>query len=158
MFGDMTANDIELLNAFTMLSPSAQKELKDYLRYLLCKQYKKELMSSIFHNELINSLVHSLLHSIERDEFNVQQIEKRIIQINEIYFAIFEQVYNKYSEVVEDLDSHELVKEFGKNSLENIQRACCLGDRDLVRLEIIDYCESYNKLAKKKDARRIVAV
>lgn len=158
MFGDITANEIELLQSYALLGSAGQRELHDYMRYLLCKQYKKELMTAVFHNQLLHSLLHSLLHLVERDEFDIRQTEKRIKQISNLYFGIFEQVHNKFSEYIIELDSNEMVKEFGKNSFENIARACCLENRHLIRLEIIEFYEGYNKLARKKDARKIVAV
>ena len=158
MYGDITTSEIELLNAFSNLTSSAQKDFKDYMRYLLCKQYKRELMSAIFHNQLLHNLLQSLLHIVERDEFQIVQIENRLKQINELYFGIFEKIHNKYSDLVDGLDSSELVKEFGRNSFENIDRACKTGNRILIRLEIVDFYEGYYKLARKKDARKIVAV
>ncbi len=158
MFGDITANEIELLNAYSLLAATGQREMNDYIRYLLCKQYKKEIMVEVFHNQLLHSLLHSLLHLVERDEFDIKQVEKRVKQINELYFGIFAKVHNKYSEHVEELDSNEMVKEFGKSSFENIERACYAGNRIVIRLEIIEFYEGYNKLARKKDARKIVAV
>lgn len=158
MFGELSSNEVELLNAYSILGYTAQKELKDYLRYLLCKQYKKEIMVAVFSNQLIHSLLHSLLHIVERDEFDICQVEKRAEQIREIYFGIFEQVHCKYLEHIEELDSNEIVKDFGSNSFEHIRQACRTGNRITIRLEIVDFCESFNKLARKKDARKIVAV
>jgi hypothetical protein len=158
MFGDISTGEIELLNAFSNLTSAAQKELKDYLRYLLCKQYKKELKTAIFHNQLLHSLLQSLLHIVERDEFQITQIEKRMSQIKELYFGIFEKTHIKYSELVDGLDSCELVKDFGQNSFDNIDRACKCENHSLIRLEIVEFYEGYNKLAQKKDARKIVAV
>jgi hypothetical protein len=158
MFGDFSSNEVELLNAYCVLGHTAQKEFHDYLRYLLCKQYKKEIMAAIFNNQLIHSLLHSLLHTVEREEFDINQIEKRVQQFREIYFGIFEQVHCKYAELITDLDSNEMVKDFGTNSIENIMRACHSGDCSMIRFEIVELCENFNKLAKKKDARKIVAV
>ena len=56
MYNDIEKSDIELLNAFSNLNSSAQKDFKDYMRYLLTKQYKRELMVAIFHNGLLHSL------------------------------------------------------------------------------------------------------
>jgi len=158
MFGDITTNEIELLNAYYVLAPTGQKELKDYLRYQLCKQYKKEVMLAVFNNQLIHSLLHSLLHLVERDDFDIHQVQKRVQQIKELYFGIFEHVHSKYSEHVEELDSNETVKDFGRNGFDNITNACNTGNRISIRLEIVEFYEGYNKLARKKDARKIVAV
>lgn len=158
MFGDLTANEIELLNAYQLLGNPGQKELRDYLRYLLCKQYRREVMVAVFQNQLIHNLFHSILHMIEKDEFDTGQLSRRLKQIKELYFGIFEQVHNKYSEQVENLDSNELVKEFGKTSFENINTALLTGDKILIRVEIIDFYEQFKKLSTNKDARMIVAV
>jgi len=158
VYGDITTSEIEILNGFSNLNSSAQKEFKDYMNYLLCKQYKRELMAGIFHNGLLHSLLQSLLHIVEREEFQINQIENRMKQIQELYFGIFEKIHTKYSVLVNGLDSHELVKDFGRTSFENITRACRSGNRIVIRLEILEFYEGYYKFAQKKDARKIVAV
>jgi hypothetical protein len=158
VFEGLTANDIELLNSFQMLSINGKKELKDYMRYLLCKQYRRELMVAIFQNQLIHNLCHSVLHIIEKDDFDIANLGRRISQIKELYYGIFERVHNKYSEHVENLDSIEVVKEFGKNSFENMERAMRTGDHVLIRVEIIDFYEEFKILSTQKEARKIVAV
>lgn len=158
MFGELSREEVELLSAYAVLGHSAKKEMDDYLRYLLGKQYKKELMAAIFSNQLIHSLLHNLLHIAEREDFDVGQIEKRIHQFKEIYFGIFEHVYNKYAELITDLDSYEMIKDFGQSSVENILQACFSNNPNAIRFEIIELCENFNKLAKRKDARKIIAV
>jgi hypothetical protein len=79
-------------------------------------------------------------------------------QVYELYFGIFEKIHNKYSQLVDGLDSNELVKDFGRNSFGNIERACNSDNRSLIRLEIVEFYEGYYKLAHKKDCRIIVAV
>jgi hypothetical protein len=158
VFEGLTTNDIELLNSYQLLGVNGQKELNDYMRYLLCKQYRRELMVAIFQNQLIHNLCHSVLHIIEKDEFDINHLGKRIRQIKELYYGIYEQVHNKYSEHVENLDSIEVVKEFGKNSFGNIERALRTEDHILIRVEIIDFYEEFKILSKQKEARKIVAV
>jgi len=158
VYSDIDKSDIELLNAFSNLNIAAQKDFKDYVRYLLTKQYKRELMVAIFHNGLLHSLIQNLLHIVERDEFQISQIENRMQQVSELYFGIFEKVHCKYMALVDGLDSSELVKDFGRNSFDNINRACTSGNRLLIRMEISEFYEGYYKLAQKKDARKIVAV
>ena len=158
MLEDLSWDEVELLNAYHVLGHSGKKELNDYLRYLLIKQYKKELVVSIFNNKLMQSLLHRLLHTVEREDFDISQIEKRVLQFKEIYFGTFEQVHCKYTELISDLDSYEVIKDFGKNSFENIMHSCSSGNRNTIRFEIIELEENFNKLARKKDARKIVAV
>lgn len=158
MYGDITTHEIELLNAFSVLISSGQRDLEEYLRYLLCKQYRREVMAKIFHNQLMHSLLHSLIHLVEREDFEIFQVQKRMKQVYELYFGLFEQVHSKYCELVPDLDSNEIVKEFGKNGFENIERACTSENRSIIRLEIIDFYESFNRFAEKKDCRKIAAV
>jgi hypothetical protein len=158
VIGDITVNEVELLNAYQVLGPSGQKGLKDYLRYLLYKQYKREAMAAVFHNKLLHNLFHSLLHLVERDDFDLMQIEKRVKQIKELYYGIFEQVHNRFAEVIDDLDSCEVIKEFGQNSFENIDKAIRSGNHIMIRFEIIDFHQSFCRLSQKRDARNIVAV
>lgn len=158
MVEDITSNELELLNSYHILGPSGQREVKDYLRYLLCKQYRREVMVAVFHNKLIHNLFHSLLHIAEKDDLSIEQVSKRIEQIKELYYGIFEQIHHRYSEHIEDLDSNEIVREFGRNSFANIERALISEDISLIRLEVIDFYQEYNKLARKKDTMKIVAV
>jgi hypothetical protein len=158
MYNEIEKSDIELLNAFCNLNASAQKDFKDYIRYLLTKQYKRELMVAIFHNGLLHSLISSLLNIIEREEFQITQIENRMRQISELYFGIFEKVHVKYMALIDGLDSSELVKDFGRNSFDNINRACMSENRMLIRMEIAEFHEGYYKFSQKKEARNIVAV
>jgi hypothetical protein len=158
MFGELTANEIELLNAYQLLGITGQKELRDYMRYLLCKQYRREVMVAVFQNQLIHNLFHSIMHMIEKDDYDIGQLTRRLKQIKELYFGIYEQVHNKYDEQVEHLDSIEMVKEFGRNSFENINRALLTDDRVLIRIEVIDFYEGFKNLSTNKDARKIVAV
>lgn len=150
--------EVELINSFEVLGVSAQKELMDYMRYLLTKQYKKEVMVAVFHNKLLQNLFHSLLHIIEKDDFDILLAQKRILQIRELYYGIFQQVHVRYSELIEDLDSNEIVREFGKNGFENINQAFLKENHKDIRYEILDFYQEYTKLSKKKDARRIIAV
>lgn len=158
MYGDIDASDIELLNAVSNLNPNYRKEFKDYIQYLLSKQYKKELMIAIFHNQLMHSLLQSTMQLVERDEFLITQVEKRVKQMQELYFGIFEKIHIKYSELIIGLDSYEIVRDFGRNSFDNINRACRSGNRLIIRMEINEFYEGYFKYAQKKEARKIFAV
>lgn len=154
----MSRNEIELLNVYALLGPTGQKELKDYLKYLLTKQYKRDVMVAVFNNKLIHNLLHSLLHIIERDDFDIYQAQKRILQIKELYYGVFEKIHLRYAELIEDLDSNEIVREFGRNSFENIKLAFDSNNRNRIQFEIINFYQEYMNLSKKKDARQIVAV
>ena len=158
MFEDITKSDIEVLNGFSNLNPSGQREFRDYMRYLLCKQYKRELMGAIFHNGLLHSLLQSMLNITERDEFPINQIENRIKQIRELYFGIFDKIHSKYSVLIDGLDGHELVKDFGRINCENVDRACRSGNRLVIRMEVVEFYEGYYKFAQKKENRIIAAV
>lgn len=158
MFGELNTNEVELLNAYSLLKTPAQKELKDYMRYLLCKQYKRDSMVAVLHNPLIHNLLHNIIHQVEKSEFDIAHLRARIKQLHDLYFGLFENVHHKYSEVIDDLDSNELVKDFGKNSFEDINRALDSENRIIIRAEIIEFYEVYNKMSRRKDARQIVAV
>ncbi len=158
MFSDITAQEVEILNMLDIMTLTGVREVKEYMRYILTKQYRREVMAAVFHNKLLSNLFHSLLFLVERDDFDVAQVQKRVQQIKQIYYAIFDQVHNKYSKVVEDLDSNEVVREFGRISFENLERAFKQGQLSLIRMEVINFYQEYNKLGKKMDARQIVAV
>lgn len=155
---DFSLREVEMLKVFQALGPAGQKECLEYIKYLLCKQYKKELMLAIFNNNLIHNLLRGLLYTVEKDEFDLPQAQKRVMQIKELYYAIFEDIHTKYSELVEDLDTNEIVREFGKNSFKNMENAFISGDTSKIRYEIIDFFQQYEKFAKKKDIKHVIAV
>lgn len=158
MIGNMGMNEIEMLNAYQYLGSSARKELKEYMRYLLSRQYKREAMSTVFNNKLLHSLFQSLLRLVERNEVDVEQVRKRIFQIKELYYSLFEQVHCRFAEVIEELDSNEVVKDFGRNSFDNLERVLETRNIHKIRMEVINVYQEYINLSRKKDARRIVAV
>lgn len=158
MFADITAGDIEIINMLDLLTPSGKREVREYTRYVLTKQYRREVMVAIFQNKLLANLLHSIVFLVERDDFDIDPLQKRISQIKELYYAIFEQVHNRYLEVVDDLDSNEVVREFGRISFENLEEVLKQGNPTVIRREVINFQQEYNKLGKKKDARQIVAV
>jgi 23S rRNA C2498 (ribose-2'-O)-methylase RlmM len=158
VFADITAGDIEIINMLDLLTPSGKREVREYTRYVLTKQYRREVMVAIFQNKLLANLLHSIVFLVERDDFDIGPLQKRISQIKELYYAIFEQVHNRYLEVVDDLDSNEVVREFGRISFENLEEVLKQGNPTVIRREVINFQQEYNKLGKKKDARQIVAV
>jgi hypothetical protein len=154
---DLSSNEVELLNAYQLLTSGGQRELKDFLRYLLCKQYRREVMAAVFNNNLLSNLFHSLLHIIEGDEFDINLVSKRIRQIKDLYYALFQKVHFRYNEVVENLDSNEAVREFGK-AFDNLERALCTGNETIIRMEVIEFYQQYLCFSQKKENRKIVAV
>ncbi|MBO8158476.1 hypothetical protein [Thermosyntropha sp.] len=158
MLAELSLKEIELLKAFQALGPVGQKECSEYIKYLLTKQYKRELMMSIFNNKLIHNLLHGLLHMVEKDDFDVIQAQKRVMQIKELYYGIFEDVHTKYTELVDDLDTNEIVREFGKNGFTSLENAFVSGDIGKIRYEVIDFFQQYEKFSQKKDIKHVVAV
>lgn len=158
MVGDITLNEIELLNAYEMLSVSGQRDLKDYMRYLLCKQYKRDVLVTVFHNKLLHNLFHGLLHLVEREEIDREQVVKRISQIKDMYYGLFEQVHVNYSQFVDDLDRSDLVAGFAANGFANLERVLNSDNAEMIRYEIVNFYQEYTKISKRKDARSIVAV
>lgn len=158
MLGKISYDEVEILNIYALLGNAGQKDLKDYMKYLLTKEYKREVMSAIFNNKLMQNLFNSLLYIVEKDGFDISQVKKRVFQIKELYYGIFEQTHVRYAELIEDLDSNEIVREFGRNSFENLSVAFTLEDHSKIKYEIINFYQEYIKLSKKKDASQIVAV
>jgi hypothetical protein len=158
VFAEMTAAEIELLNMLEVLTPSGKREVREYTRYVLTKQYRREVMVAVFQNKLLANLFHSLVYLVEREDLDIAQVQKRVRQIKELYYTIFAQVHNRYLEVIDDLDSNEVVREFGRTGFENLEQAFRQGNSAVIRMEVVNFHQEYNKLGKKKDARQIVAV
>ncbi|NLF45101.1 MAG: hypothetical protein GX581_03400 [Syntrophomonadaceae bacterium] len=155
---ELTSNEVELLNAYQCLTTQGQKEIKEYLRYQLCKQYRREVMGSIFNNKLMDNLLRGLVRIIEGRELDVELVTRRIKQIKELYYSTFQKVHFKYSEVVDNLDSNEIVRETGRHAFENIEQALQSGNEDLIRLEVREFYQDYIVLSRNNDARKIIAV
>jgi hypothetical protein len=156
--GEISIRDLELLNAYSLLRPSAQGDFLDYMHYLLSKQYRTEVMAAIFNNRMLNKLIDDLVTMADIEGIEIDLIKRRVIQIRELYFGVFEQVHARYCEVVENLDSNEVVKDFGRISFDNLFRALKTEDRKLIKTEVLEFYEQYASLSRKKDARRLVAI
>jgi hypothetical protein len=156
--GELSLRELELLNGYSLLRSSAQGDFLDYMRYLLSKQYRKEVMAAIFNNRLLNNLIDDLVSTADIEEIEIEQIRRRVMQIRELYFGVFEQIHGRYCEVVENLDSNEVVKDFGRISFDNLLRALNTEDRKVISAEVLDFYEQYSRLSRKKDARRLVAI
>ncbi len=158
MLENISFHEVELLNLHALLGAASRRDLKDYLKYLLTKQYKKEVMVAVFNNKLMKNLLHSLLYMVERDDFDIMLAKKRVHQIKELYYGIFDQVHMRYLEAIEDLDSNEIVREFGRTSFDNLDIVFRSGDPSKIKYEIINFNREFINLSKKKDARQIIAV
>lgn len=158
LIGEITNQEVELINLYAKLSITGRRELKEYLSYLLAKQYKKEVMNSVFNNKLMQNLLHNLMYIVEKEDFDILQVTRRIIQIKELYYNVFGQVHLTYAELIPDLDSNEIVREFGLNSFENLNSALLTEDHNKIRYEVISFHQEFISLSKKKDARQIAAV
>ncbi len=158
MIEGITLGEIDLINSYSVLKPAAQREIKDYLHYLLKKQYQIEVKNAVFQNKLVHNLFHSLLFLVEKEDFEIELINRRINQIKDLYYNTFSQVHSRYCELVPELDSNETVREFGRQGFKNIESALNTGNLTLIRLEIIDFHLSYCKLGNKKELRQFVAV
>jgi hypothetical protein len=112
-------------------------------------------MAAVLHNPVIQNLLHNILHQVEKNDFDIEQVKTRIRQLYELYFGIFESVHHKYSEVIEELDSNELVKDFGRNSFENINRALDAENRILIGQRSVSFMKDSTKCPERKMLDRL---
>ena len=66
-----------------------------------------------------------------------------MIQIKELYYALFEKVHNNYAELIEDLDSNEAVKEFGRNGFANLEQAISSKHISRIKMEVIEFYQGF---------------
>lgn len=158
MHKDFRMDDTELCNSYHRLGPQAQRELKDYVDYLLTRQYKREVIITVFHNKLLKNRLCGLLHIVESEEPDINLVKRRVIQVKELYFGLFEKVHSDYAQLVEDLDACEVVKEFGRTSFTNLMRAIDSNRPSRVRTEVIDFFQGFDSLSRHSRARKIIAV
>ena len=106
----------------------------------------------------MDNLLRGLVRIIEGRELDVELVTRRIKQIKELYYSTFQKVHFKYSEVVDNLDSNEIVRETGRHAFENIEQAHQSGDEELLRMEVREFYQDYKVLSRNNDSRKIIAV
>lgn len=158
MFPDLSDQEIHLLNNFNLLTQDNQKEYNDYLRYILLKQYRAEMHSQVLANPLLCNGLKQALRLCEREETGIEEIMQKVRQTKYIYHQLVEKVYCKYAEALDDFPLNDLVLDWGRMGFENVAEAASNDQKDLIRRELEEMIHGYNKMAKKQDRRRIVAV
>jgi hypothetical protein len=157
---DFSREEIQLLEANSLLTSPARKKLSEYLHFLLYKQYKAEVLSAVVGNQFVVQMLNRLRQMAERNDLDMPAVSRKLHQLRELYFSIFSSIHVKYSELVPDLDSCEIVREFGVAGFDNIERACMMENKLLLRLEIEDFYRGFETLAQKSinNTRQLVAI
>lgn len=158
MFPEMSEQEIQLLNNFSILSPENQKEYHNYLRYILLKQYRAEMHSQVLANPLLFKGLKQALLMCEREDTQVEEIMQKVKQTKYMYNQLVEKVYFKYADALDDFPLNDFVIDWGRIGFENVAEAAYNEQKDMIRSELEEMIHGYNRMTKKQDKRRIVAV
>lgn len=158
MLPDLTRQEIQLLNRFSMLTPEGRRELNNYMRFILLKQYRSDLFSQVLGNPLLFNGLQQAIRLCEREDVEVEEVVQKIRQLKFLYYQLLEKSYCKYSEILGEMLLEDSLKDWGKVCFENILDAAHTGRRELMRQELEEMVQSYNRLARREDRKKIVAV
>lgn len=155
---EMNTNEMQLLNRFNMLNRENQREMEDYLRYLLFKQYKAELNQQVFGNPILLSLLTQAERMCERDETVLEEVQAKVEQAQYVFCQILERVSAKYEEIINEPGSDQYVRDWGRLGFQGVAEALEMGCRDRLKNQIEEMLHGYHRLAKKEDRILTVAV
>jgi len=159
MYPDVTVQEVELLNRFNLLSAEGKKELNDYLRYLLLKQYRAELYSQVLGNPLLHNGLMQAVRMCESENVELEEIVHKIRQVKQIYYQLLEKVFLKYAEAVDELYLYDSLRDWGRIGFEQVADAANKDCKEDILRELEEMLHNYRKLAVNRgDRRRIVAV
>jgi len=158
VFWEHNVEEITLLNQFNLLLPEGRREVLDYLRYTLFKQYQRELHAAVFSSQpLYNALVY-IAKMCEREEASVEDILAKVRQVKFIFYQQYEKVHLKYASILSELHIEDTLRDVGRLGFENIFQAAHSNRPNLIKKEVEELLEMFRKLANRKDRRRIMAV
>jgi hypothetical protein len=147
--------ELDLLEAYTVLGSTERAGLVEYLSFLLGRQYRRDALAAITGNQMLIQLLLNIRQFVERDEFDLAAAGQRINRLRTLYFELFASVHLKYSAVIPELDSYEIVRDFGLTGFDYMEQACRLGNKPVLRAEIEDFYRGFQALAQKNNKYKV---
>lgn len=158
MLPELSSQEIALINQYNLMNPQSRKEVRDYLAFVLLKQYRAEILSSVMGNGLVYNGLQQAARMCEHEDMELTDIVKKIGQVKAIIYSEIERVYLKYAEVLNDLCVEHTFIDWARIGFESIMEAAQSGNRQRLRQEINEMMEGYKRLSKREDRVRIIAV
>ncbi|MGE5398532.1 MAG: hypothetical protein ACM3MK_13490 [Chitinophagales bacterium] len=158
MIPNMTSQEIQLISRFSQLTPEGKREIDDYLRFVLLKQYKKELCSQVLNNSLLHNGFLQAVWMCEREDTSIEDIVAKVRQLKFVFYQSLERTYCRYSEVLGELMVEDILRDWGSIGFDSVLEAANTGNKELMKQELENMLQDYGRLAKKEDKRKIVAV
>ncbi|MGE5371277.1 MAG: hypothetical protein ACM3QZ_04735 [Solirubrobacterales bacterium] len=155
---DFGEDDLNLLQRYHLLNQDGKKEVVEYLRYLLSKQWRSEMHAQVFGNPLIFNLLSQARRMCERDDCSLADIDAKVGQAKYLYYQAVERVNTKFELLLQDAGAEFYVQDWGVGGFSEIADAGSTGSRERVSEQIEEMLHGYRRLAKKGDRRIIVAV
>lgn len=147
MLATLSRSEIRLLNQIAVLDPGSRRELQEYLEFLVARQCRREFRSQIFYSSwLFNNLL--ALHNLnENSEGYCPEVLERVRRLKSLCQGVFEQLMEKYSELLGEVKGYEGIAESVLISLKQIEEAARRGDARRTGREIRDMLESCRHFA-----------
>lgn len=140
-------SEIRMLSQMSVLGPESKRELQEYLEFLVARQCRNEFKTMLLHsNWLFNNLL-ALSNLNENCENYCFEVLERVKRMKGLCQGVFEQLIEKYGELLGDIKGYEGVAENVIMSLRQIQDAAVRNDARLTRNEILDMLESHKLMA-----------
>lgn len=158
MLPDLTSQDILLLKCFHLLRPEGKRDLLDYLRFIAQKQYRAELSTQVMNNPLLYNGLLQAARMCEREDIQAEDVLQKISQLKYMYYTLLEKTNLKYDEVLEDFNLGDIIRDWARIGFENLAEAAKCGQKDLILQELEEMIYGLERLAKKGDKKRFVAV
>jgi len=158
MEAGISPNELALLKKYQILNAKGKRNAHDYLNYLIYQQYKKESFVQVFHNQIICNLFHHIKYLVTKENYDINHIERLVKQIKKVFFASLEQVNFKYDDIIDEMDSNEIVTGFARIYFENIETAFYSQDKNKIRKEILVGYEEFMQLRQRKKIEKTLAI
>lgn len=153
-----TSEEIRFLSQLSVLSPQARREVKSYLEFLVAMQCRYELRSRLLCNSWLYGSLLGLFNLPESSENYCQEVKERVRRLKQMCFAVYEQIAEKYEELLGEIKGYEDVVDSLLLGLRQIEDAARAENVARTRKEIVEMMETYKKLTGACRSSKVRAI
>jgi len=150
--------EIRILKQLSVLSPQARREVRSYLEFLVAMQCRYELRSRLLCNSWLYGGLLGLLNLPENSESYCEEVKERVKKLKQMCFAAYEQIAEKYTELLGEIKGYEDVVEILLIGLGQIEDAAQAENVSRIQKEIVEMMETYKKLTGACRSSKVRAI
>jgi hypothetical protein len=154
----LSVSEIKVINQYGILNPKGQKQLESYLDYLTFQQCRDEFSSKLLSNNWFYNHLLGLYHLPETSDNYCEEVLERVGRLRGIYQGVFEQLFEKYSPILNNYSGFDGVLDWIIIGLNNISAAAKVGNSKRTHAEIVDLLETRKALTKGNSNTRVRAM